>query len=81
MDHIRKLTWQQLARSLAKAQTDSNMSIRDLSEEYGHSIGKIQCYLTLADALKYYPELETERRLGEAVLFIKKKKFHRSHES
>ena len=77
-NHIRKLTWQQFARSLRKAQVDDALSIRELCDEYNYSIGKIHSYLTLAEALDQFPELDRIEKYSDAVAFIRTKDFHRS---
>lgn len=72
---LKKISWQERCKMLAKFKEEYQLSLRSLATEFEYSLGKMSYEITLAAALDKYPELQKITKVTEAIAFIKKKGF------
>jgi hypothetical protein len=75
MEALKKMSWQERVRLLAKYKEEYDLSLRSLADEFDYSLGKMQYEIALAAALPIFPELEKISKVTEAIKFIKMKGF------
>jgi hypothetical protein len=75
MEALKKMSWQERVRLLAKYKEEYDLSLRSLADEFDYSLGKMHYEITLAAALPIFPELEKISKVTEAIKFIKMKGF------
>ena len=75
IDFLKKMRWQQRVVATEKYQKEYTLSVRQLADEFECSKSRVAMDLTLAAALRVYPQLDKVEKYNEAVAFIKKKGF------
>lgn len=74
IEFLKKIKWQERAISTEKYQKEYDLSLRQMADEFETSKSQVGRDLTLAAALRVFPQLE-KMSYTEALAFIKKKNF------
>jgi len=79
LNHLRKTSWQDRAKSVAiyhagRCREDSKHTIQNTAKELNRSIGRISEDLTLANWMKTHPRIKKFKNPSQALDYIKGKK-------